>query len=94
MTVHTLRNAKSVPSITVNPAISAGGGLLHSRDAARYLGVSEAWLARERWKGAGGPAYIKVGGASGRAVRYLRADLDAWISSNRVVATSLEEARR
>ena len=94
MTVHTLRNAKSVPSITVNTAISAGGGLLHSRDAALYLGVSEAWLARERWKGTGGPAYVKVGGSCGRAIRYLRADLDAWISGNRVVATSLEEARR
>jgi predicted DNA-binding transcriptional regulator AlpA len=59
--------------------------LLHSRDAAEILGVSEAWLARHRWAGTG-PVYVRVGGDAGRAVRYLRADLDAWISGHRVDA--------
>lgn len=84
MSLDHARSDASAPHSKNNTASFGTGGLLHSRDAARYLGVSEAWLARERWKGAGGPAYVKVGGASGRAIRYLRADLDAWISGNRV----------
>lgn len=59
------------------------GNLLHSREAARILGVSEAWLARERWKGTG-PVYVRVGGPSGRSVRYRFADLNGWIAANTV----------
>lgn len=57
--------------------------LLPSRDAARVLGVSEAWLARERWKRTG-PIYVRVGGATGRAVRYRERDLKAWIDANAI----------
>jgi hypothetical protein len=53
--------------------------LLPERDAARYLGMSAAWLQRHRWLGTG-PAYIK----HGRAVRYERTALDHWISEHRV----------
>jgi predicted DNA-binding transcriptional regulator AlpA len=39
--------------------------LLHSRDAAKMLGVSISWLAKSRLAG-NGPRYAKIG----RAVRY------------------------
>ena len=57
--------------------------LLYPQHAAKILGVSIAWLARERWKGTG-PAYVRVGGPRGRAVRYRLADLDGWIAANKV----------
>lgn len=57
--------------------------LLHTRDAARILGVSEAWLERQRWKGEE-PVYVRVGGANGRAVRYRESDLRAYIENNLV----------
>lgn len=49
--------------------------LLTTAQAAQCLGVSKAFLERDRWAGARIP-YIKVGS---RAVRYRRADLDAYI---------------
>lgn len=57
--------------------------LLHSVEAARALGVSPAWLARERWKGTG-PTFVKVGGPHGRAVRYRASDLADWIDRNAI----------
>lgn len=49
--------------------------LLTTAEAAKCLGVSKAFLERDRWAGARIP-YVKVGS---RAVRYRRADLDAYI---------------
>jgi excisionase family DNA binding protein len=46
--------------------------------AAEYLGLSRQFLEGARHKG-GGPAYIKLS----RAVRYRRADLDAWMLGHR-----------
>lgn len=57
--------------------------LLHTRDAAEILGVSEAWLERQRWKREA-PAYVRVGGPTGRAVRYRLSDLNAYIEANLV----------
>lgn len=57
--------------------------LLHTRDAAKILGVSQAWLERQRWKGEE-PTYVRVGGQNGRAVRYRRSDLEAYIERNLV----------
>jgi len=51
--------------------------LLTTKDAAKYLGVSKAFLERDRWKGAQVP-FIKVGS---RAVRYRLADLEAYLES-------------
>ncbi len=49
--------------------------VLTTSEAAKYLGMSDAWMARQRWLGPGyGPRYIKIG----RAVRYDRSDLDAF----------------
>lgn len=51
--------------------------ILNTAQAAQYLGVSKAFLERDRWAGAKVP-FIKVGS---RAVRYRRADLDAFLNS-------------
>lgn len=49
--------------------------LLNTRQAAEFLGVSVAFLERDRWAGARVP-YIKVGS---RAVRYRQADLERYV---------------
>lgn len=51
--------------------------LLKTPEAAQYLGVSKAFLERDRWAGARVP-FIRVGS---RAVRYRLSDLDAYIES-------------
>lgn len=51
--------------------------LLKTKEAAGYLGVSAAFLERDRWAGAKIP-FVKIGS---RAVRYRREDLDAYIVS-------------
>lgn len=50
--------------------------ILDSRQAARYLGVTEAALRLWREKG-GGPPFFKAGP---RLIRYRRTDLDRWIA--------------
>ena len=51
--------------------------LLNTEQAATYLGVSKAFLERDRWAGARIP-YIKIGA---RAVRYRQSDLDAYLNA-------------
>jgi len=57
--------------------------LLTTAEAAHLLGVSKAFLERDRWAGARVPfsgariPFIKVGS---RAVRYRQDDLDAYIA--------------
>lgn len=58
--------------------------LLNTREAARYLGISKAFLERDRWAGAKVP-FIKV---STRAVRYRQQDLDDYILSRVRKSTS------
>lgn len=58
--------------------------LLTTKAAAHYLGVSEAFLERDRWAGARIP-FIKIGS---RAVRYRLSDLDSHITSNIKRSTS------
>lgn len=58
--------------------------LLTSKEAAPILGVSVAFLERDRWAGARVP-FIKVGS---RAVRYRLSDLNAYIESCRRQSTS------
>lgn len=50
--------------------------LLTEREAADYLRLAPATLARWRWRGDRGPTWRKLGGA----VRYARTDLDAFLS--------------
>lgn len=51
--------------------------LLNTIEAARYLGLSKAFLERDRWAGARVP-FIKIGA---RAVRYRLQDLEKYIES-------------
>ena len=50
--------------------------LIREKQAAAYLGLAPKTLARWRWRGDRGPAYVKLGSA----VRYSVADLDAYIA--------------
>ena len=58
--------------------------LLTTGEAAVYLGVSKAFLERDRWAGACIP-FIKVGS---RAVRYRFADLERFVQSRVKQSTS------
>jgi predicted DNA-binding transcriptional regulator AlpA len=53
--------------------------LLTTKEAAHFLGMSPAFLERDRWAGARIP-FIRVGS---RAVRYEQKALEAFINSNR-----------
>ncbi len=53
--------------------------LLNTKEAARFLGVSPAFLERDRWAGAEIP-FVRVGS---RAVRYRLSELEAYVSSHR-----------
>ena len=55
-------------------------GLIKQSEAASYLGLSEATLERDRWRGGDIP-YIKVGP---RAIRYDLNQLDAYLESKTV----------
>ena len=60
------------------------GPTLTDRGAALYIGMSESWLRQSRVTGNScAPPYIKIG----RAVRYLREDLDLWLRSKRQIST-------
>jgi len=58
--------------------------LLPTSLAAEYLGVSKAFLERDRWAGARIP-FIKVGS---RAVRYRLSDLEAYVEQQVRLSTS------
>jgi len=64
--------------------------LLNTAQAAQFLGLSKAFLERDRWAGAKIP-FIKIGD---RAVRYRVEDLDAFIESRIRVSTSDTGARK
>ena len=49
--------------------------ILNTTQAASYIGMSKAFLERDRWAGARIP-FIKVGS---RAVRYRKSDLDSFL---------------
>lgn len=58
--------------------------LLTTKQAAPILGVSTAFLERDRWAGARVP-FIKIGT---RAVRYRLSDLHAYVESRVCQSTS------
>ena len=57
--------------------------ILTTSEAAQYVRLGKPTLERARVTG-DGPCYAKLGGA----VRYRRADLDAWLESRIVASTS------
>jgi predicted DNA-binding transcriptional regulator AlpA len=72
-TVAAISNAASISSQCPAPGQNE---IMKPADAAIYLRLSRSTLAKLRLYGTG-PRYTKVG----RAVRYRRADLDAWINA-------------
>jgi hypothetical protein len=60
-----------------------------THEAAEYIGLSRARLAKLRWSG-GGPKFIRVG----RTVLYRLADLDNWLDLNTRSTTSDVISRR
>jgi len=59
--------------------------VLTDPEAAQYIGMSISFLRQSRMDGVrhnrtSGPSFIKIG----RAVRYVREDLDAWLDEHRV----------
>lgn len=60
--------------------------LLTTKQAAEYLGVSAAFLERDRWAGDSIP-FIKLGS---RAVRYRMEDLESYIEEKIRTSTSEE----
>lgn len=59
-------------------------GLLTTRDAATYLGVSKAFLERDRWAGARIP-FVRIGT---RSIRYRRSELEKYIKRQTRQSTS------
>jgi hypothetical protein len=70
---------KRTPQGAGSAAISKA---LPEADAATYIGWSRSYLRHERMRphGGNGPPFIRVG----RSIRYLVADLDAWLTWHRV----------
>jgi predicted DNA-binding transcriptional regulator AlpA len=58
--------------------------LLNTAEAAQFLGVSKAFLERDRWAGAQIP-FVRIGS---RAVRYERAILENYVRQRRKRSTS------
>jgi predicted DNA-binding transcriptional regulator AlpA len=56
---------------------------LKPRQAAEYIKSSTSTLAKRRLYG-GGPKFTRIG----RAVRYAKSDLDAFMNANTVASTS------
>lgn len=61
--------------------------LLTQQETARILKKSESWLERSRWDGSG-PPFKKIG----RSVRYVEAELFAWIASHPSVTSTSDPA--
>lgn len=54
--------------------------LLTTKQTAKYLGMSAAFLERDRWAGAKVP-FVGIGS---RSVRYLKSDLEEYVKMRRV----------
>lgn len=60
--------------------------ILTEDEAAKYIGMSRSYLNADRCNGhrakrTKGPVFMKIG----KAVRYRKDDLDAWLQQNRIV---------
>lgn len=60
--------------------------ILTTTEAAEFLGVSKAFLERDRWAGARIP-FIKIGA---RAVRYSMNDLESYLQQQTHLSISIE----
>lgn len=71
---------------TEQSADTRGSACLTTSDVAMYLNVSESWLRQSRMtgnlqSGRHAPPFIRIG----RCVRYLRSDLNDWLTRNRQI---------
>lgn len=76
----------SIPEVNTPPAV------FKEPEAAAYIGMSPQFLRLSRHYGnrpghAEGPPFIRLGG--GRSIRYLKADLDAYLQKHRCHPTPL-----
>jgi hypothetical protein len=61
---------------------------LTEAEAAQYIGMCRGYLRQDRMYGksrpgrTSGPQYLRIG----RAIRYLKVDLDAWLNAHKVIA--------
>lgn len=69
--------------VSALPKVHASECLLPDHEAARFLGVTSHWLARDRWAGPTVP-FVRIG----RSVRYQREDLLAYIQRHKRGAQS------
>ena len=61
--------------------------LISSKQAAKLLGISPKTL--KSWRSAGkGPRFLKLGSAPQAAVRYDRAEIEAWLAERAFSSTS------
>lgn len=65
---------------TQSPSVDVAPAAMRETEAAHYCGLSAAFFRAARVGRCEGPPYIRVG----RAVVYLRTDLDRWLESRRV----------
>ncbi len=67
---------------TANNDARIASATLAEADAAAYINLSPSFLRASRLKPprTSGPPYVRMG----RAIRYLKSDLDAWLESRRV----------
>jgi predicted DNA-binding transcriptional regulator AlpA len=61
---------------------------MRPRDAAEYLRTSTSTLAKRRLSGEG-PRFSRIG----KAIRYLKSDLDEWMATHRVSSTCEEHEK-
>jgi hypothetical protein len=65
---------------TPTPPTDLSPAAFREGDAARYIGLTASFLRAARVGRCDGPPYLRAG----RAIIYLRADLDAWLAARRV----------
>ena len=68
--------------VEVEKVLVLPDGRMDTKNASRYLGLSEKTIAMMR-SGGTGPIYIKRG-----RIFYYQEDLDAWLREGRVVSTA------
>lgn len=69
-------------AVEVEKVLILPDGRMDTKNAARYLGLSEKTLAMMRSAGTG-PVYVKRG-----RVFYYKEDLDVWLREGRVMSTA------
>jgi predicted DNA-binding transcriptional regulator AlpA len=65
--------------VVIDASKGDGDELLHTKETAKWLGVSTQWLEIGRSRGYG-PTYTRV---SARTVRYKRSDVLAWLETRK-----------